>query len=150
MQTIGDRIRIIMDANNLKQTGLAEALQVNQSSVSMWLSGRSKPSAQTIQQICDKYGYNRDWLLNGVGEPRSLASDDQQVIDTLAHAIKFKSTAADHFLRAVAATAAAPNGDLLLQAAVDFFQHLLDEYNAAHPSEAPTPTESDATPDPDK
>lgn len=150
MQTIGDRIRIIMDANNLKQTGLAEALQVNQSSVSMWLSGRSKPSAQTIQQICDKYGYNRDWLLNGVGEPRSLASDDQQVIDTLAHAIKFKSTAADHLLRAVAATAAAPNGDLLLQAAVDFFQHLLDEYNAAHPSEAPTPTESDAPPDPDK
>lgn len=150
MQTIGDRIRIIMDANNLKQTGLAEALQVNQSSVSMWLSGRSNPSAQTVQQICDKYGYNRDWLLNGVGEPRSLASDDQQVIDALAHAIKFKSTASDHLLRAVAATLAAPNGDLLLQAAVDFFQHLLDEYNAAHPSEAPAPTESDAPPDPDK
>lgn len=150
MQTIGDRIRIIMDANNLKQTGLAEALQVNQSSVSMWLSGRSKPSAQTIQQICDKYGYNRDWLANGVGEPRSLATADQQVIDTLAHAIKFKSTASDHFLRAVAATLAAPNGDLLLQAAVDFFQHLLDEYNATHPSEAPAPTESDAPPDPGK
>ena len=150
MDSISDRLALIMKEQGLNQSKLAEALTISPNSVSLWLRGKTKPSSQSIDQICSKYGYNRDWLLNGVGEPRSLATADQQVIDALAHAIKFKSTASDHFLRAVAATLAAPNGDLLLQAAVDFFQHLLDEYNATHPSEAPAPTESDEPSGPGK
>lgn len=148
IETLINRIRLVMEENDLNQTKFGNALGINPANVSMWLSGRSKPSAQTIQQICDKYGYNRDWLANGVGEPRSLATADQQVIDILAHAIKFKSTAADHFLRAVAAALASPNGEIALQATIDFLQQLLNQATAANPPDVPT--ESDAPPDPDK
>lgn len=148
MDSISDRLALIMKEQGLNQSKLAEALTISPNSVSLWLRGKTKPSSQSIDQICSKYGYNRDWLLNGVGEPRSLATADQQVIDILAHAIKFKSTAADYFLRAVAAALASPNGEIALQATIDFLQQLLNQATAANPPDAPT--ESDAPPDPDK
>lgn len=148
MDSISDRLALIMKEQGLNQSKLAEALTISPNSVSLWLRGKTKPSSQSIDQICSKYGYNRDWLANGVGEPRSLATADQQVIDILAHAIKFKSTAADHFLRAVAAALASPNGEIALQATIDFLQQLLNQATAANPPDAPT--ESDAPPDPDK
>ena len=95
--------------------------------------GRSKPSAQTIQQICDKFGYNRDWLLTGEGDPRSLAAAEQQVVDVLSHAIGYQSTASDRFLRAVAAAVSSPNGEEILDATLEFLRRVLDEYNAEHP-----------------
>lgn len=148
MDSISDRLALIMKEQGLNQSKLAEALTISPNSVSLWLRGKTKPSSQSIDQICSKYGYNRDWLANGVGEPRSLATADQQVIDILAHAIKFKSTAADHFLRAVAAALASPNGEIALQATIDFLQQLLNQATAANPPDAQT--ESDAPPDPDK
>ena len=101
------------------------------------ISGRTNPSAQTIQQICDKFGYNRDWLLTGEGDPRSLAAAEQQVVDVLSHAIGYQSTASDRFLRAVAAAVSSPNGEEILDATLEFLRRVLDEYNAEHPPDGP-------------
>ncbi len=133
MQTIGTRISIIAKEQGLNQSGLAKALNITPASVSTMISGRTKPSAQTIQQICDKFGYNRDWLLTGEGDPRSLAAAEQQVVDVLSHAIGYQSTASDRFLRAVAAAVSSPNGEEILDAALEFLRRVLDEYNAEHP-----------------
>lgn len=133
MQTIGDRISIIIRENSLKQSDFAKALNITPSSVSTMVSGKSNPSAQTIQQICDKFGYNRDWLVTGEGEPRSLAAADRQIVDALAHAMKFQSTAADRFIRAVAAAATSPGGDVAIQATVAFLEKLLAEYRGTPP-----------------
>ena len=137
MDPLCDRIREIMADNSLNQTKLGNALGINPANVSMWLSGRSKPSAQTIQHICDKMGNNRDWLLTGEGDPRSLATAEQQVVDVLSHAIGYQSTASDRFLRAVAAAVSAPNGEEILDATLEFLRRILDEYNAEHPPDGP-------------
>lgn len=137
MQTIGTRISIIAKEQGLNQSGLAKALNITPASVSTMISGRTKPSAQTIQQICDKFGYNRDWLLTGEGDPRSLAAAEQQVVDVLSHAIGYQSTASDRFLRAVAAAVSSPNGEEILDATLEFLRRILDEYNAEHPPDGP-------------
>lgn len=122
-----------MSENNLNQTKLGNFLGINPANVSMWLSGRTKPSAQTIQQICDKFGYNPDWLTTGEGEPRSLAAADQQIVDTLTHAMKYRTTNTDRFIRAVAAAANSPGGDHAIEATIQFLEQLLAEYRAQSP-----------------
>lgn len=137
MSTISDRLKIVMSDNNLSQTALAKALSINQSSVSLWLSGRSNPSPQSLQQIADKYGYNFDWLSTGEGDPRSLAAAEKQIIEVLSHAIKHKSTASDRFIRSVAQVAASPYGEEIIGSTLEFLRRVLDEYNAEHPPDDP-------------
>lgn len=102
MQTIGDRIRIIMESNNLKQSGFAEALGVNQSSVSMWLSGKSNPSSQTIQQICDKFSYNPEWLSTGEGEPILQKSRSDQLAAALGRVLHRQDSASARLIGSIA------------------------------------------------
>lgn len=134
MQTIADRISAIIDAEcGGKAIVMAERLGIKSASISTWRSGKTNPSSQTIQQIADTFGYNRDWIATGQGEPRSLAPVDQQVIDRLSHAIKYKSSTVDRFIRAVAAAAAAGD-EAAIEAAVNFMAAIVDEYRAQAPA----------------
>lgn len=134
MQTISDRINIIIDTEcGGKAIDFAERLGLRSSSVSMWRSGSSTPSTRTIQQISDTFGYNRDWIATGEGDPRSLAPVEKQVIEYLSHAIKYRSSSVDRFIRAVA-QAAAHNPEAL-DPAIDFLESLVSEYRAQSPPE---------------
>lgn len=69
MQTIGDRIAFVIKEQKMNQSDFAKALKITPSSVSTMISGKSNPSAQTIDQICTKFGYSPEWLSTGEGEP---------------------------------------------------------------------------------
>ena len=81
METIGDRIALIIKKNGLKKIQFAKKLGIDQSYVSKLLKGEKfKPSDALIKSICREFHINEDWLRNGTGamnapEPVSDALD---------------------------------------------------------------------------
>ncbi|MGN0960816.1 MAG: helix-turn-helix transcriptional regulator [Christensenellales bacterium] len=49
-------IKEIMNEYNLTQAGLSEILNVNQTTIGQWLSGKKKPSFDSILMIYEKFG----------------------------------------------------------------------------------------------
>lgn len=64
METINDRIGIILEESQKTKTAFAESLKVSQQYISK-LTKTGIPSDILIEGICQKYGYNEDWLRNG-------------------------------------------------------------------------------------
>lgn len=95
METIGQRILLIIKEQNMNQSEFAKSLQITPASVSTMISGKTNPSAQTIQQICDKYGYNPDWLKTGEGLPKLTKTRQQQLASAFARAMNGTSVTAN-------------------------------------------------------
>ena len=53
----------IISENNLNQKSFAQKINVNQSQVSDWLSGKSKPSYDAIKEICLAFQLSADYLM---------------------------------------------------------------------------------------
>lgn len=51
-----ETLRLLMSDNNLSQQKLADALGVNQTTVSQWLLGRKKPGYDSIMLLYNKFG----------------------------------------------------------------------------------------------
>lgn len=63
-----DRIKEIMENENLNPTRFADKLQVNRAVISHILNGRNNPSLDVVMSILSEMPYiNSDWLLNGIG-----------------------------------------------------------------------------------
>lgn len=63
-----DRIKQIMENENLTPAKFADRLQINRAVVSHILNGRNNPSLDVVMKILNEMEYvNSEWLLNGVG-----------------------------------------------------------------------------------
>jgi len=63
-----DRIKIIMENENLTPAKFADRLQINRAIVSHILNGRNNPSLDVVTRILTEMNYiNPEWLLNGSG-----------------------------------------------------------------------------------
>ena len=63
-----ERIKKIMDNENLTPARFADKLQINRAVVSHILNGRNNPSLDVVMKILSEMDYiNSDWLLNGTG-----------------------------------------------------------------------------------
>ena len=83
MQTIANRLNLLIDALGIRKAKLAEDLGITASSVSTMCSGKSNPSSQTIAAICRIYHVNEQWLRTGEGEmflPRTPSSDLGEIV----------------------------------------------------------------------
>lgn len=85
---ICDRLKLIMEENGLKQKDLANAAKIKSSSMSLLISGKTNPSAQTVQMIADAYGYSAEWIMTGEGEPRAQKTRKQQIMDLTAQMLQ--------------------------------------------------------------
>ena len=64
-----DRIKLVMENENLTPTQFADRLQINRAVISHILNGRNNPSLDVVTKILSEMDYiNSDWLLNGKGE----------------------------------------------------------------------------------
>lgn len=64
-----DRIRLIMDNEQLTPSAFADKLQLGRAVVSHILNGRNNPSLDVVSRILTKMDYiNPDWLITGNGE----------------------------------------------------------------------------------
>lgn len=60
---VAKNILNIMSDNNLTQRSFANQINVSQSQVSDWASGKSKPSFDTIRDICLRFNISADYFL---------------------------------------------------------------------------------------
>jgi len=66
---IKDRIKLIMEKENMIAGTFADSIGVQQSTLSHVINGRNRPSLDVVMKIHQKYGYiNLEWLLYGTGE----------------------------------------------------------------------------------
>lgn len=68
MQTIGDRISLVIKSSGLTKTKFAEQLHLSQPFVSGICSGAKQPSDRTIADICREFNVSEVWLRDGSGE----------------------------------------------------------------------------------
>lgn len=103
LQTISERIDFIINSEcGGKATSFAERLGINSANVSMWRSGKSKPSSQTIRQICDTFGYDIDWLSTGEGEPILQKSRSDQLAAALGRVLHRQDSASARLIGSIA------------------------------------------------
>jgi len=76
-ETIGQRIKFLMDSLNLKVRTLASALDVSETNIRNYLSKDSKPSSDILERIVQQYPQvHAFWLLTGDGEPFILPTHE--------------------------------------------------------------------------
>ncbi|GAB6009029.1 helix-turn-helix domain-containing protein [Dysgonomonas reticulitermitis] len=64
-----DRIRLIMESEQLTPSAFADRLQLGRAVVSHILNGRNNPSLDVVTRILSKMEYiNPDWLISGKGD----------------------------------------------------------------------------------
>ena len=77
---IKDRIRMIMEREKVPPRVFAEAIGVQQSTLSHILNDRNKPSLEVVMKVHQTYNYvNLEWLLYGKGEMIASAEDASAV-----------------------------------------------------------------------
>lgn len=133
METIGQRILLIIKEQNMNQSEFAKSLQITPASVSTMISGKTNPSAQTIQQICDKYGYNPEWLKTGEGVPKLMKTRQQQLAAAFARAMNRTSVSAN--LIASVALALDRLDDDQAASVVELLTRIIESYGSLESSE---------------
>ena len=68
MQTINDRINLVVQHSKLTKTAFAKRVNLSQAMVSMLCSGSTSPSDRTISDICREFRVREEWLRTGNGE----------------------------------------------------------------------------------
>nr|DAZ16299.1 MAG TPA: nucleoid-associated protein [Caudoviricetes sp.] len=68
MQTINDRIRMVLERSGKTKTAFGESLNVSQQYISK-LVKTGNPSELLINDICEKYHIRKEWLVDGTGDP---------------------------------------------------------------------------------
>lgn len=81
METMSDRIALVVQKSGLKKVEFARKINVSQSHISRLVSGETAPSDRTIADICRVCRVREEWLRTGQGE---MEIPDTQ-IDKLTH-----------------------------------------------------------------
>lgn len=77
MQSINDRIALLINELKITKTAFGESLKVSQQYISKLIK-TGNPSDLLIEDICEKYNVNEEWLRNGKGEMfRSLDREEE-------------------------------------------------------------------------
>lgn len=71
-ETIGRRIELLINDLNITKTAFSEKLKVSQPYISKLIADKGKPSERLIDDICEKFLVNREWLLTGEGGKKNM------------------------------------------------------------------------------
>ncbi len=76
-KVFGSRLALLMDENNLNNTELAKIVGLSRSMITLYASGRRKPSLEILLRIAKFFNVSVDWLL-GRTENKLLAANKDQ------------------------------------------------------------------------
>ena len=79
MQTIGDRISLVIKRSGLTKTKFSEQLNVSAAYISQMCSGARFPSDRTIADICREFNVSEAWLRDGVGDMEVKRTMNQEL-----------------------------------------------------------------------
>lgn len=78
MNTINDRIDYLRKELKMTKTAFANRLKVTQSYISKLINVGGTPSDRLIDDICEKYHVNEEWLRNGIGEMFKVEPSEEE------------------------------------------------------------------------
>lgn len=78
MQTINDRIAIVLKESGKTKTAFGESLSVSQQYISK-LIRTGNPSALLIDDICEKYRIRKEWLTEGKGDMKAPIDRNDEI-----------------------------------------------------------------------
>lgn len=67
MESLGERIKKVMEVRGKNQTEFAATLGISSAAISQMISGKSGASNGTLFRISDVFGINLEWLKTGEG-----------------------------------------------------------------------------------
>ena len=76
MNTMSERIKELIEVLNISKTEFADKINRSTGNVSDWLSGRAKPSKNTMKMICQVLNVSYEWLSEGEGEMFVLEKEE--------------------------------------------------------------------------
>ena len=76
--TVNERIKELRISQGLTMEQFGERIGIKRSSISLIESGKNNPSDQTIMLICREFGYNEDWLRNGIEPKKPIIDEDME------------------------------------------------------------------------
>lgn len=90
MQTINDRIAIVLKESGKTKTAFGESLSVSQQYISK-LIRTGNPSALLIDDICEKYRIRKEWLTEGKGDMKAPIDRNDEIARLSADLFKSES-----------------------------------------------------------
>jgi len=82
MESIGDRIEIIIKNERLKIYEFMDIIGVTRTTYYGWKKGEYEPNAEVLVRILNKFPkYNAEWLLLGKGEMKKVSSNSSMVAE---------------------------------------------------------------------
>lgn len=99
-----DRIKLILQENNLKQKQLATEIGVTESYISKLLKNPDIGLSQSLAALIEeKYGYNNEWLLNGTEPKLKQVSKNKNLSELHQKALSQLEKMSDNQVKAVLA-----------------------------------------------
>ena len=75
-----DRIRLLMESENMTPSQFADYLGINRAVISHILNGRNNPSLEVVSKILSEMNYvNPEWLINGNGNMYKDGSEKKKI-----------------------------------------------------------------------
>ena len=78
MDGLGDRIRFLIEQNEISQKDLAARISASPTAVNNYVQDYRVPSLETLAKICDVLHCSADYLLGRKEEPLLRLSDEEQ------------------------------------------------------------------------
>lgn len=101
MENIGKRITFIIDEKcKGNRSQFARIVNITPAYAAQLYAGDRIPSDRTISDICREFGVDRNWLVDGIGDPFRPVDRNQQIAAVLGSAISHNDTARDRLIRA--------------------------------------------------
>lgn len=77
LKSVGERLRIARERNNLKQTQVRHRTGINNKTLSGYERGISEPDFETLKLLAELYDVSVDWLLGVTDDPSQKITKDQ-------------------------------------------------------------------------
>ncbi|MDE7323364.1 MAG: helix-turn-helix domain-containing protein [Lachnospiraceae bacterium] len=76
--TVNERIKELRLLQGLTMEQFGERIGIKRASVSLIESGKNNPSDQTIMLICREFGYNEEWIRDGIEPKKPVIDEDME------------------------------------------------------------------------
>ncbi|MFM0737065.1 S24 family peptidase [Paraburkholderia xenovorans] len=89
MNTLPERIQIVLGETGVDQVELARIAEVSKGAVNQWLSGAIKSlKHEYAVRIEKRFGYRVDWLIMGEGEPKATDAEHRNELDSTSSSMR--------------------------------------------------------------
>lgn len=122
---MNERIKELRKELSLTQQEFADRLSLKRNTIATYEMGKAVPSERTINDICEKYNVNEEWLRDGTGE-MFRAEEENSIIAKATMLLGEKDPLFEAFIDTYSKLTP-KNRELLYQFMTDFSQALTDK-----------------------